>query len=274
MGQLTPLQQRLEAARQALSDAELIYSATNPKLLMLEARVKQLEDQASAEAVAASGLTTEVEDQQLSQQEAQFRAQISDLDSQIALLQSESEELNAEIAELEALILEAPANGVGLSKLQRDFNNTQGQYNTAVARLSQAATGERIELLAKGQRISVIEQAIRPERPTSPNRPMIMMGGVAAGMFTGLAVILLMELLNKSIRRPVELTNKLGITPIAVLPYVRTDREIFVKRMMVFGAIAFFIIFIPIGMYAVHTLVVPLETILEPFLNRVGYSMI
>ncbi|WP_193139873.1 MULTISPECIES: GumC family protein [unclassified Meridianimarinicoccus] len=273
-GQMTPRQQQLEAARQALSDAELIYSKTNPKLTMLAAKVKQIEDQVAAEAVTASGLADEVEDQKMSQQEAQFRAQLSDLDSQVELLRSEIEELNAEIAGIEALILEAPANGVGLSKLQRDFNNTQGQYNTAVARLSKAATGERIELLAKGQRISVIEQAIRPDRPSSPNRPLIMAGGVGAGMATGLGIILLMELLNKSIRRPVELTNKLGITPIAVLPYIRTDREIFVKRMMVFGAIAFFIIFIPLGMYAIHTLVVPLETILEPFLNRVGYSMI
>ncbi|MEV8467132.1 Wzz/FepE/Etk N-terminal domain-containing protein [Fluviibacterium sp. DFM31] len=273
-GQLTPRQQQLEAARQALSDAELIYSQTNPKRAMLAAKVKQLEEQVATEAVTASGLAEEVEDQKISQQEAQFRAQLSDLDSQIELLQTEIEEMNTQIAATEVLIAEAPANGVGLSKLQRDFNNTQGQYNTAVARLSKAATGERIELLAKGQRISVIEQAIRPDRPSSPNRPLIMAGGVGAGMATGLAIILLMELLNKSIRRPVELTNKLGITPIAVLPYIRTDREIFVKRMMVFGAIAFFIIFIPLGMYAIHTLVAPLETILEPFLNRVGYSMI
>ena len=45
-----------------------------------------------------------------------------------------------------------------------------------------AATGERIELLSKGERISVIEHASVPTRPISPNRPLIAGAGAAAGI--------------------------------------------------------------------------------------------
>jgi polysaccharide chain length determinant protein (PEP-CTERM system associated) len=271
--QLTPLEQRLDAARQALADAELIYSETNPKRTLAAARVAQLEKQVAAQVIATSDADADASAQQVSQQETIFNAQIADIDAQIELLKQEVETLTAEIAEVEDYISQAPANGVGLSKLQRDFDNIQTQYNTATARLSAAATGERIELLAKGQRISVIEQAVRPERPTKPNRALIAAGGAGAGMAVGLGLIVLLEILNQSIRRPIELNNRLGITPIAVLPYIRTEREVFLKRLLIFGAIAFLLVGIPLAIYAFHTLVKPVDTIIEPILNRAGYSL-
>lgn len=271
--QLTPLEQRLSTARQALSDAELIYSETNPKRALAAARVEQLEKQVAAQVLASSDADADADADQLNQQETIFRTQIADIDAQIELIRDEVELLTAEIAEVEGYITEAPTNGVGLSKLQRDFDNIQTQYNTATNRLSAAATGERIELLAKGQRISVIEQAVRPERPTKPNRPLIAVAGIGAGMVVGLGVIVLLELLNQAIRRPVELNNRLGITPIAVLPYIRTEREVFLKRLIFVGIIVFFLIGIPLALYAIHTLVTPVDSIIEPILNRAGYSL-
>ena len=48
-----------------------------------------------------------------------------------------------------------------------------------------------------------------------------MVGGVGAG----LGFILLLEMLNRSIRRPVDLTGQLGIQPFATIPYIRTPGE-------------------------------------------------
>ena len=169
---------------------------------------------------------------------------------------------------------QASSNGVTLGKLQRDFDNIQGQYNQAVSRLSVAATGERIELLAKGQRISVIEQATPPQRPTKPNRSLIAGAGVGLGFAVGMALIVLMELLNRSIRRPVELTNRLGITPFAVLPYVRTQRELTLRRFFVLGIVAVLVVFVPLGLFAVHSFVFPLDDIIERLFNRIGFSVI
>ena len=84
---------------------------------------------------------------------------------------------------------------------------------------------------------------------------------------------ILLELLNRSILRPVELTNRLGITPLAVLPYLRTDREILMRRMTVLGIVAFLVVVIPATLYAVHTFVTPLDVLMEPALNKVGLSI-
>lgn len=270
--QQSPLEQRLQSARRELSDAQLVFSDQNPKLNFLRARVAALEEQVAEETIARAE-DEGVDNDGLSPQQALFEKQINEIDARIELAEQDIERLREEAGQLEGNIASAPANGVEMDKLRRDVRNVQQQYNRAVDRLSAAATGERIELLAKGQRISVIEQAVRPNRPTKPNRPLIAMGGVGGGIFAGLGLILLLELLNRSIRRPVELTNRLGITPIGVLPYMRTEREIVLKRLTLMAIGVFLLLIVPLGLYAVHTLYFPLTTVLEPIANRLGYSI-
>ncbi len=130
-------------------------------------------------------------------------------------------------------------------------------------RLAKAATGERIELLSKGQRISVIEQATVPNKPTSPDRVAIAGGGAAAGVALGGGVVLLLELLNQSIRRPMDLQNRLGITPLVTLPYIRTRRETVVKRTIVVLLILAVVIGVPAALFAIHTFYLPLDLIID-----------
>lgn len=272
----SPLEQELFNQRAALSEALLVYSEQNPRVTLLRARVDQLEQQLARQAEVTSAATDETaaRDAPRSERELLFEAEIEDIDRRIETMREEIERVNEEIPVVEQQIRDAASNGVAYNKLQRDYNNIQGQYNQAVGRLSVAATGERIELLAKGQRISVIDQAVVPERPTKPNRPMIAATGVGAGMFTGLALIVLLEFLNRAIRRPVELTNRLGITPFAVLPYVRTRREVVMRRLLIAGTVGALVIVMPLALFAIHSFVFPLDNIIESLFNRVGFSVI
>lgn len=279
----SPLEQELRSQREALSEALLVYSEQNPRVTLLRARVSQLEQRLEEQRSAA--LESAVEDEAAaaaeeeqtaprSERQILFEAEIEDIDRRIATLREEIARIDGEIPEIEENLNEAAANGVTYNKLQRDYENIQGQYNQAVDRLSVAATGQRIELLAKGQRISVIEQAIVPEEPTKPNRPLIAGAGVGAGMVAGLGLVVLLEFLNRAIRRPVELTNRLGITPFAVLPYIRTRREIALRRITILGAVAGLVVLVPLGLFAVHSFVFPLDGIIESFFNRLGFSVI
>jgi polysaccharide chain length determinant protein (PEP-CTERM system associated) len=278
--QRSPLEQELVNQRAALSEALLVYSEQNPRVTLLRARVSQLEERLEQQRAAAleSGADDEAAQDELapprSERQIRFEAEIEDIDRRIASLKEEIERIDVEIPEIEENLTEAAANGITLNKLQRDYDNIQGQYNEAVARLSVAATGERIELLAKGQRISVIEQAIAPNRPTKPNRPMIAAAGVGAGMLSGVALVVLLEFLNRSIRRPAELTSRLGITPFAVLPYIRTRREIAIRRTVILGAVAGLAVLVPLGLFAVHTFAFPMDAIIERIFNRFGFSVL
>jgi len=280
----SPLEQALLAAQQQLADAQVVYSDQNPRVSMLRARVEQLTEQvartaalelAETEGDGGADATDGTSAAPLgTEREVRFQAELDQIDRKIETLRAEIVTIGNSLEAIEAQIAEAPSNGVSLGKLQRDYENVQSQYNQAVSRLSVAATGERIELLSKGQRISVIEQAVPPDRPTKPNRPIIAAASVGAGLMVGLALIALLEFLNRSIRRPIELTNRLGITPLAVIPYIRTQKEIALRRTIIFGTVGGLTILVPLALFTVHSFVFPLDTIIESLFNRVGFSVI
>ena len=76
--------------------------------------------------------------------------------------------------------------------------------------------------MSKGERISVIEQARAPDEPSDPNRPMIATAGTFAGAGIAFGLVVLLEVLNKTVRRPSDLTRGLGLTPITTINYIVT----------------------------------------------------
>lgn len=252
---LTPEQRQLATLRDSLSRALATFSPEHPKVKLLEAQVAQQETivsgQSGATDATATGPTTMLD------------ITLAGIDARIDLLTTQGAQITDQLAELEITIDKTAENSIVLSALDRDYLNTQQQYNTAVNGLSKAAIGERIELLSKGQRIAVLEPATVPDKPTSPNRLLIGAGGTAFGAFLGLSVIALLEFLNKAIRRPTDITRKLGITPIATVPYIRTPMELVIRRATMVAVFAIIIIGVPAVLFAVHTYYLPLDLIYD-----------
>jgi hypothetical protein len=166
---LTPEQQALIQARRELETARAIYSDTNPRVRVLIARVEQLE----REVAGTAGTVTRRPD------EALFEMQMSEIDAREAFLDEQIALITNELEQLEDAIARTPANAITLQALERDYENISARYNAATQRLATAAVGERIELTSKGQRITVLRQAVVPREPTSPNRPLIVAAGRA-----------------------------------------------------------------------------------------------
>ncbi len=150
-----------------------------------------------------------------------------------------------------------------LDTLNRDYANIQMQYNSAVGRLASAATVERIELLAKGQRIAILEAATVPSKPTKPNRTQIAIAGIVFGAGAGGGLVFLLEFLNRAIRRPRDITKHLGITPIATIPYIHTPMELVMRRAVFAAVLAVLVLGLPAILFALHTYYMPIDLIVE-----------
>lgn len=267
----TPEQKTLQALRDELARALAVLAPTNPRVKLLQTQVAAQEAVVSAQmaaTAAASGAVTEDGSAPLTS----FDLTIADLDSQLRFVETQRAQIAAQLAELEVTINATPANAITLGTLERDYENTRAQYDDAVAKKARAETGEVIEALSKGQRITVIEQAVAPLEPTSPNRLLIAVGGVAGGLALGLGFVLLLELMNAGIRRPVELTNRLGITPFATLPYLRTRGEILRRRAIIGAAMAVALAGVPAALWLVHTQVMPLDLLIDRALQKAGLA--
>ena len=261
----TPEERQLASLRDELSSALLVLSPQNPRIRLLEAQVAQAEQRVASQ--AGTALADEA-DPQLSA----YEIQLADIDGQIEAITAQKEQIAVTMENLQASIEATPGNAIRLEQLQRDYDGVRSQYDQAIANRARAETGDTIEAMAKGQRMTVIEQAVAPGSPNSPNRPMIAAAGIGAGFVLGLGIVVLIELMNSAVRRPADLISKLGITPYGTLPYIRTRGEAVRRRAIIATAFAVVLIAVPIGLLWIHTQITPIDLLIERALARLSLA--
>ena len=264
---LSPDEQRMRDLRSQLDQALSVYSAENPRVKLLEAQIQQLEQR-----LAAQAPTEEQESDTPVQRRGSITLdlQLSEVETRIAMLQEQREDISARLASLDETLSLTPANTVTLEELNRVYANIEAQYNTAVDRLAMASTGQRIEALSRGERISIIEPPAAPTEPTKPNRVMIAGGGTLFGFLAGLGLVVLIELLNRTARRPEDIVSRLGVRPLATIPYIYSRTETYRKRILKFTVYLLILVGLPAVIFAVHLYYLPLDLLADRVMNKIG----
>lgn len=265
--QARPEEIQLAELRREYARLSATLSETNPRMTLLKSQIAAAES-----AVAALPPITAIPEDgsERSLEMSLFDIQIADIDAQIGYIEDQRVAAENRMKEIARTIEATPGNTVTLAAMERDYQNLQEQYNQAVANKARAETGSMIESLSRGQRITVVEQAVPPERPTSPNRPVIAISGLMGGMFLGLLLLALRELMNKSVRRPQDLQAGLQINAFATIPYMTTQSERMRRRTTVVAIALLIAVGVPSILWYVDQHVAPLQPILERVLNRVG----
>jgi uncharacterized protein involved in exopolysaccharide biosynthesis len=206
---LTPEQVRLEDARKELASALVVLSPTNPRVKALQTEVAALEEAVNSQLGATGG-----------GQLSPFEVQMLDIDGQITYLAEQKTYLEKDLQALDASIAATPANSIRLAELQSNYETLRVQYEEAVGSLSEARMGDRIEVTDRGQRITVIDRAVPPNLRSEPNRKRITVASFGAGVMLSGALLVLLEVLTQTVRRPSELTRALGVPPFGTVGYL------------------------------------------------------
>jgi uncharacterized protein involved in exopolysaccharide biosynthesis len=202
-------EQNLQALRQSLAQQQALFSEGSPTIKALRSRIAALES-------VIAGPTDGKATPPLSTRDFE----LLDIQDRIAAIAEERVAIERTVSDLATSIAATPGNETILNSLQRDHQNLQAQYDSAIARLAEASTGQQIELLLKGERLSLIESAVPPQVPQGPGRTVLLLASVAGALLVGLAAIVAPELLNRRIRRPSELVTRLQIVPFVTVPYI------------------------------------------------------
>jgi polysaccharide chain length determinant protein (PEP-CTERM system associated) len=260
---LTDDQRQLRNLERELAQQLSIYSEDAPQIVTLRRRIDTLRDQVA---------TTSPEGRPSNSGQTVLDLQLGQIDAQIGNLESLISEAEAEIVRLEDAIARTPLNAITLQGLERDYENIRVQYDSAVSRLAQASTGERIELTARGQRITLIEAANVPSEPARPNRRLIAAVGVAAGIGLAVGLFVLLEVLNRTVRRPVEISRSLGIEPLATIPHISTRAERFRRIGLRAAALLLVVVGLPASLWAIDTYYIPLDQLATDVMSRLGLA--
>lgn len=263
--QLRPAEQRLAELQGEYASLVAVLSENNPRMVLLRSQIE------AAEELVASLPPPEDEfgtgDDDGTDETSLFDIQLADLDAQILYIEDQKSSTEAQMSQISRTIEATPGNAVTLSALERTYANLQEQYNQAVANKARAETGSMIETLSRGQRITVVEQAVAPESPASPNRPVVSMAGFSFGLSLALAIIILLEVLNRSIRRPEDIEKALGIEVFATIPYITTPREAVAVNFRRLTITTAFVAAVFGGLWFVDQNVRPLQPIVERLLG-------
>ena len=262
---LSPEQQRVAQLESEVTQALTVFSETNPRVTQLRA---QLEQARAAAATSSSTAGNEGEDAQTTL----YRLQLEELDSRLAQLDDRMPGITAELDQIRTAVAETPLNAISLQSLERNLANTRQQYDGAVAGLARARVGEQIELTAQGQRITLIEAANVPSEPASPNRPLIAAAGVGAGLGMAAALFILLELLNSTVRRPIDVQKGLGIVPLATIPYIESRARRMWRRSGQILAMLIVLAGVPAALWAVDTYYLPLDLLAQRVLDQIGLA--
>jgi len=260
-GDMTPEQAQLENLRQELASAVVVLSPTNPRVRALQIQVAALEEAVKEQLGAAGDGTL-----------SSFEVQMLDIDGQIDFLAERKTRIEADLVAIQTTIDATPATSLALSILTSDYENLRVQADQAVASLANARMGDRIEVTDRGQRISVIELAVPPAYRSEPNRKLLALAGLAAGLVLSAALVTLMEALNHSVRRPSDLVRSLGLTPFGTIPYHRSAFDMRHRRIRKVWAAVGIVAVLPLILFAIASSIMPMDAIFMAVANMFGLS--
>lgn len=260
MSELNRLRAQLVQQRATLSES-------HPTVRMLAARVAALET-AIAQPAASPANTALPETVAQTGQAMLTLSEIERIDTQLEALETQDEIDRARIVALEESISATPAVELALGNLERTLDALQIRLREATIKQAQAQTGERLEVNQQAERFEVIEQAIAPEDPISPNRMRLMALGSVASIGVGFGLVFLAELLNRALRTDRDVARQLGIRPIVSIPYIPSPRETMRRRWTMRLLILVFLVGLPSVIVAIDQFVLPLPLILEQLVDR------
>ena len=260
---LSPEEQQLKALQAQLAVKRGTFSEEHPEIKRLRAEIGVLED-IIRDQLANIGDTSAAP--------TQLQINLGTIETQIERLQRQAEDLKAQLADVNVSIARTPDVEMQFNVLTRRQAGLQAQYDNAIASRNAAERGETIEANRQGYRFELIQRANVPESPESPNRLLIAGMSLVGGVGAGLGLLVLLELLNQSIRRPSELISGLGIQPFATIPYIATRSEIIRGRLRVAASLAAVAIGLPALLYLIHYQYMPLDLLMTNLLERFGLA--
>jgi succinoglycan biosynthesis transport protein ExoP len=160
----------------------------------------------------------------------QAKARLDSARKSIKALEKSRLNLEKQIAQLDIFINQTPQVERGLDALERDYDNTRQKYQEIKNKQLQAELAMSLEEGQKGERFTLLEPPLFPDKPVKPNRPKLFMLGLILSVVSGLGVAGLAESLDSGIRGSLALASVTKMRPLVTIPYLTTQRDVALKR--------------------------------------------
>jgi succinoglycan biosynthesis transport protein ExoP len=139
--------------------------------------------------------------------------------------EKEQERLRAQIDEIYARIAETPRVAERLDALTREHAQLNDSLRDFSRRQLEATVQAQLERRQLGEQFRILEAAYAPSEPSSPNRPLIIVLGLIAGVGMAGGIALVRESTDTSVHGARDLQSAVSIPVLASIPAIVLDSD-------------------------------------------------
>lgn len=211
----SPLDMRIQALQARLDELLLRYTKGHPEVIAIKKSIAELQQQKKKEEEQAAseenGLSMGGEANPVFQQKkialGEAEANVASLNSRVKIFEEKIENLRKQMDE--RLKVETQLQG-----LNRDYDAIKENYDALLKRRETARMSESVEQSTDSVKFKIVDPPQVPTKPSAPNRILLSMGVLVAGIVVSVGLAVFLALLRPAFNT----TNKLReVTGLPVL---------------------------------------------------------
>ncbi len=259
---------QLEDARAQLARAQEKYTPDHPDVVRLTHLVSELESELAARPPA--GIAQIVQASADNPAYIQVKGQLDAVAVDKQSAEAKRDELKAKLEEYDRRLAQAPAVERDYRELARQLETAQRKYEELHLKQGDVQVSENLEAERKGERFTMIEPPLPPEKPVSPNRIMILAAGLLLSLGVGFGVVYARDSIDPSVRGFNDVRQLLSVPPLAAIPAIVTAAEQRRRRRHRGFAWTGCVVSLIAALCVVHFFVRPLDVVWATLARRFG----
>lgn len=205
------------------------YTENYPEIIKLKAEIEALK--AAPKAAGTPDYSVpESEMSTLNPIHQDLKQRLFQSEAELGAIDAKLRQMGAVIARKEGELRNIPAEKMKLAELEKERDSHRVIYEQLLARQGQSEVSKQMEVEDKATTFRIVDPAVVPTKPVSPNRVRLILLGILAGIAGGAGIIFLRETLDSSVKESNTL-KQLGLEVIAVIPRIfNADEEARIKK--------------------------------------------
>lgn len=206
---------RLEELQVKLDNLKTRFSDQYPDVIEVKAEIAKIEKENKGKGAAdQSGVMAD------NPAYINLAAQLASTRSEIASVGKQIKANEEKIAHYRKLIEATPRVEEFYRTLVSERDNLQHKYSELKQKHMQAQVAQGLEKNQQGERFSLVEPPLLPEKPSKPNRLAIMLIGIVLGIGAGVGTAAMLEFSDQSIRSPEALSQLTSSLVLVTIPEI------------------------------------------------------
>lgn len=224
-GSSSSISNKIIMLQNRLNELLLNYTENYPEVIRLKAEIELLNERLKSGSTdsysegTGSGIST------LNPVYQELKEEMSRIKLEIAGIKVREKLLKKLVESKKQYLRDIPAEKKKLADLEREKKTSRQIYEELVLRLGQSEVSKQMEIQDKGATFRIVDPAILPIAPVSPNRIKIILLGIFAGLAGAFGLVFSLDNMDTSVKT-IDVLKTLGLPVLAIIPRIHTRDEL------------------------------------------------